>query len=25
MYGAGYAYTDAENLSFVPNEALGMG
>jgi hypothetical protein len=25
MYSAGYAYTDAENLSLVPNEALGMG
>ena len=25
MYAAGYAYTDAENLSLVPNEALGLG
>jgi hypothetical protein len=25
MYAAGYAYTDADNLSLVPNEALGMG
>jgi hypothetical protein len=24
MYAAGYAYTDAGNLSLVPNEALGM-
>jgi hypothetical protein len=25
MYAAGYAYSDAGNLAFVPNEALGMG